>query len=132
MGLLKKLLGICETSTPVNEDCWKYSNPNVEIALELAPELSEPGSAVRLEKKGLPERILLIKDHAGSFRAFKNRCTHMGRRIDPVRDSSNLKCCSLSGSLYDSEGNNLSGPAKKPLNPYSVRHEDNRLTVFLK
>ena len=131
MGLFKRIFGICETRPPANEGCWKHSKGEIEITLDMAPELSEPGSAVRLERRGLPDRILVIKGDDGNFRAFKNRCTHMGRRIDPVEGSSSLKCCSVSGSLYDNSGKKLLGPAKKPLTPYKVRQEENRLIVFL-
>jgi len=131
MGLFKKIFGICETRRPADEECWKTSSHEVEIILDKAPELTGPYGAVRLEGRGLPERILLIKGDEGTFHAFKNRCTHMGRRIDPVQGTSTLKCCSISGSVYDNSGKRVSGPAKKALTCYRVVHENDRLILFL-
>ncbi|MBW2060929.1 MAG: Rieske 2Fe-2S domain-containing protein [Deltaproteobacteria bacterium] len=131
MGLFKRLFGICETRPPGDPGCWQYAGGKVEIDLGGAPELSNPGSAVRLEKKGLPERLLVMHGHDGSFHAFKNKCTHSGRRIDPLAETENLRCCSISKSTFDYAGQVISGPAKGPLTAYKVDIQDGKVVVSI-
>ena len=132
MGFFKRLFGICETPPPTDPDCWNLSGGEIEIQLDRAPELAKKGGAIRLEGKGLPEKVLLINGHDGKFHAFKNRCTHAGRRIDPFGANEQIRCCSVSKSTFDYSGKLLSGPAKGPLTSFQVKREDGRLTVHLR
>lgn len=100
--------------------------------MERASELSEPGGALRLEGKNLPERILIIHADDGSYRAFGNRCKHMGRRLDPVPQSTTVQCCSVSKTTYAYDGSVLYGPAKGPIETFEVQAADGKLVVVLK
>ncbi len=131
MKFFKMLLGICETIPPADGGCWRYSDGKIEVHLNRSPELEDKGGAVRLEGNGSPERVLLIHDRDGQFRAYKNRCTHAGRRIDTYDETKLLKCCSVFQSVFDYEGNVVSGAAKKPLTQYKVVQKDGMLTVFV-
>ncbi len=130
MGFFKRLFGICETMPPADADCWGFSDGKIEITLDLAPELSKKGGAIRLEGKDLPERVLVIHGNDGLFHAFKNRCTHGGRRIDPFDDNQQIRCCSVSKSTFDYSGKVLSGAAKGPLATFKVEHTEGKLTVY--
>jgi len=132
MGFWKRIFGICETRPPADEGAWSFADGKVEIRLDAVPELSSQGGAVRLEGKGLPERLLVVHGNDGRFHAFRNRCTHMGRRLDPAPGSSKLRCCSVSKSEFGYGGEKLAGPAKEDLivHPTSVHEE--ALTVHLK
>lgn len=131
MKFFKMLFGICETVSPANEGCWNFSDGKIEVQLNRVPELEEKGGAIRLEGNGSPERVLIIHGRDGQFRAYKNRCTHFGRRIDTYDETKLLRCCSISKSTFDYEGNVVSGAAKKPLTQYKVEHKDGKLTVFV-
>jgi len=131
MGFLKRLLGICSTRQPANAACWSYADGKVHVELSEAPELEAPEGAIRLEGKGLPDRILVVRGPDGQLYAFKNRCTHMGRRIDPLSDSEKLQCCSVNKSTYDYSGLVMSGPTTDNLTKYPTVIQDNRLTVSL-
>jgi len=131
MGIFKKILGICETRKPEDPGCWVVSSGRIEIDLKRAGELSKRGGAIRLEGKGLVDRILVIRGENGLFFACKNKCTHMGRRIDPVSDSQDIRCCSVMGSRFSIKGEVLSGPAKKAIKTYEVKIEDNRLNIYI-
>ena len=120
MGLFKRIFGICETKLPKDMDCWRHSGRQVRIDLSRVPELAEPGGAIRIEGKGLPGRILILRGDEENFRAFVNKCTHMGRRLDPIPVSRTIRCCSLSKSTFDYSGKLVSGPAKRPLTALSV------------
>jgi nitrite reductase/ring-hydroxylating ferredoxin subunit len=97
MSILKKIFGICETKKPEDPGCWIVYGGRVEIDLTRAGELSGRGGSIRLEGKGLADRILVIRDENGHFFACKNMCTHMGRRIDPVPGSPEVRCCKCHG-----------------------------------
>jgi len=131
MGFFKRLLGICSTRKPANEACWFYTNGKIHIELDKTPELNEPEGAIRLEGKGLPHRILVVRGPDHQLYAFRNRCTHMGRRIDPLPDTEKLQCCSVNKSTYDYSGQVMSGPTKDNLTKYLTVTEGNRLTVPL-
>ena len=129
MGFFKMLFGICQTAPPVQEECWRFVDGKIEIRLDQTPELENQGGAIRLEGNGSPERVLVIHGKDGQFHAYKNRCTHAGRRIDPFNGNDLLKCCSISKSTFDYEGNVISGAAKKPLTPFKVEREEGKLMV---
>ncbi|RPH50239.1 MAG: Rieske (2Fe-2S) protein [Desulfobacteraceae bacterium] len=129
MDILKKIFGICETKRPEDSGCWIVSGGRVEIDLKRARELSNQGGAIRLEGKSLADRILVIRGDKGRFYAYKNKCTHMGRRIDPLPGSQDIRCCSVMGSRFGITGEVVSGPAKKALKIYEVTIENNKLHI---
>jgi nitrite reductase/ring-hydroxylating ferredoxin subunit len=131
MGILKKIFGICETRKPNDPGCWTYSNGILKIDLNRALELLKPNSSIRLEGEELPGRILVIRDKAGMFHAYKNKCTHMGRRIDPLPKTSELRCCSLMGSLFNAKGEIISGLGNGNLKRYEVITEGDMITIII-
>lgn len=130
MGILKKIFGICETKKPKDPGCWILSGGRIEIDLNRAGKLAEQGGAIRLEGKGLAGRILVIQDDTGKFHAYSNRCTHMGRRIDPVPGSSDVRCCSVMGSVFNVKGEIVSGPAKENLKQYMTVKQGSILSII--
>ena len=132
-NFIQRLFGICATREPADGACWTFEKGRVTLDLALAPELAAPGGAVRLEKrKGLPERVLVFHGTDNAFHAFVNRCSHAGRRLDPVPGSGQVQCCSIGKSTFDYRGARLSGSAKKPVNPCKVSLEQGRLLIDLK
>lgn len=131
MKLLKRIFGICETAPPADAACWEYTGAQVRLDLSRAPELGRPGAAVRLEGGGLPVRMLVIHGQDGNFHAFANRCTHMGRRIDPLAGADRIECCSVSKSTFGYDGNPLGGAARKPLRVFAVTQSGNELKITL-
>ena len=130
MGILKKIFGICETRRPEDPGCWIISGGRVEIDLKSAGELSGRGGAIRLEGKGLADRILVIRGENGLFYAYKNKCSHMGRRIDPVSGSQYIRCCSVMGSVFNAKGEIVSGPAKENLKQYMTVKQGSILSIL--
>lgn len=120
MKLIKRILGICETRQPSDAESWRYENGRITARFSRLPELGRPGGAVRLEGGGLPRRILLVHGMDGQFRAFANRCTHMGRRLDPLPGKDRIECCSVSKSTFTYEGEPVSGAAKAPIETFLV------------
>jgi nitrite reductase/ring-hydroxylating ferredoxin subunit len=128
-NILQRLFGICATKPPSDNGCWTFHDSEISVDLARVPELAKPNRAVRLEKRGVPGRFLLVHGNDGRYYAFKNRCTHAGRRLDPIPGTQRVQCCSIGRSTYDGSGKVLSGPAKDPLEVLPVRIENNRLMI---
>ena len=130
MSLMKSILGICKTGKPDDEGCWSFSDSRISVDLTRTGGRLARGGALRLEGKGLPERVLLFRGLNDKYYALKNQCTHVGkRRIDPMIEQDTLKCCSVMGSVFTYEGEVVSGPARKPLTTYPVVAEGDRLLI---
>ena len=129
MGIIRRILGISSTRPPRLADCWGYRDGAVEIDLTRAPELSRPGGAMRLEGKGLPVRLLVVREGNDTFRAFENKCAHMGRRLDPLNGKAAVQCCSVGKSTFDFRGQVITGPAKGPVTLYRVEVENTLLRI---
>ena len=131
-SFFQRLLGISATPKPGLDDCWKYADGKLTIDLNEAPELKAPRGAIRLEGKNLPNRILVVCGEDGEFRAFHNRCTHLGhRRSDPVPGTDTVQCCSVNKSTYDSKGNKIFGPTPHPITRYPVEKDREKLVVLI-
>ena len=125
-----RILGIPATRGPGNPGCWSYSDGTLRIDLKGAFELKERGGALRFEGGGLPGRVLVVHGEDDQFRAFENRCTHLGhRRLDPVPGTNTVQCCSVNKSTYDVEGRKIFGPTPRPIAVYPARMEGDHLIV---
>ena len=130
-NIFQRIMGICATPVPHNKDCWSYANGKIRIDLSRAPELERPGSGLRIESKDCPERILVVYGDDFQFHAFKNRCEHAGRRLDPVPGDEKVQCCSIGKATYDYEGKIMAGSAKGPIKVYLVDLADGELTISI-
>jgi nitrite reductase/ring-hydroxylating ferredoxin subunit len=128
VDFFKAVAGICQTE-PLNPDLWEVTHDKARVKVGQVPELNRPGGAVYLTGKGLPERVLIVSRDDGGFVCAANRCTHMSRRLDPVPGEQTLRCCSVSHSTFDYQGNNLTGPTRKPLEVYDWKLEDKDLVI---
>jgi nitrite reductase/ring-hydroxylating ferredoxin subunit len=131
-GFFQRLLGIPATRVPENPECWRYAGGILMVDLSKAGQLELPGTAVRLEGRGMPVRVLLVHGEDRQFHAFENRCSHLGhRRLDPVPGTPTIQCCSVNKSTYSIEGKPIYGPAPKALTRYPVTREKDRLKIAI-
>jgi nitrite reductase/ring-hydroxylating ferredoxin subunit len=130
-SILQRLFGIPATKIPSNPGCWTYAQGKLEVDLARAVELSKPGGAIRLEGSNLPERVLVVHGEDGNYYAFRNRCKHMGRRLDPVPGTSTVQCCSIGKTTYAYDGGVLSGPAKGPVQTLAIQANNGKLVIAL-
>jgi len=128
-SLFQRLLGKPQTAPPQNPDCWRVEDGKLSIELERAPELSEEYGAIRLEGRDLPRPVLVMRDGKGGYHAFQNRCTHGGRRLDPVPGTETVCCCSMGRSTFGYDGKVVSGAAKDPIKPLGIEVLEKRLRV---
>jgi nitrite reductase/ring-hydroxylating ferredoxin subunit len=131
MGFFKRLLGICRTQPPADPGCWKTGDGKIEVELARAAELGQPGGAIRLEGGGLADRVLVLKAEDGAVHAFVNKCTHGGRRLDPLPGEDMVECCSVGKSRFDYAGERISGSAKKAIKPLPVEEQAGKLIIGL-
>lgn len=142
MGFISRLLGRCATPLPVDPACWQEQDDTVTVALDRAPELAQPGGALRIEvpevKPAKPTsaaqaeprlQVLVVHGHDGAYHAYANHCPHGGRRLDPVPGQPLLRCCSLGRSTFTYDGEKVSGAAPCGLRPLPVDVRDNHLVV---
>jgi cytochrome b6-f complex iron-sulfur subunit len=127
---LKALAGICDTK-PLSPDHWELQGNKAVVRIREVPELQGPGGAVYLRGKGLGTPVLIVRGDDGSYNCFSNRCTHMGRRLDPVKGKPVVRCCSVGHSTFDDQGSQLSGPARKPIQVYSSHVENDELVITI-
>lgn len=130
MSIIKAIFGICETK-PLSGDLWSLEGNKVQVKLSQMPEPLPKGGAVYLKGGTLSKPVLLLRTEDDRFLAFEDRCTHFGRKLDPVPGESELRCCSLFHSTYDLEGKNISGAAKRPLTRYVVEQSNGDLIITL-
>jgi len=129
-SFFQRLFGTPATPKAETTDSWTYANGKLSIDLAKAHVLKNPGGALRFEGGDLPVRVLVIYGENKTYRAYKNRCTHIGhRRLDPVPGTNTVQCCSVNKSTYDSDGNKIFGPAPKPITPYPAEVKGDRLVV---
>lgn len=131
IDFFKAVAGICKTE-PLAENLWERNEGKVAVNLAGVPQLQQQGGAVYLQGKGLERPLLLVRSKDGSIACFENRCTHMGRKIDPSPEGDELVCCSVSHARYGLDGSKVSGPAKGPLKAYTAETEGDRLVISLK
>ena len=97
----------------------------------MATVLVEKGGAAYLKGKGLNKPVLVVRGDDGKLYAYQDRCTHAGRKIDPVAGEGKLKCCSINHSTFDYDGKPLSGPAKHDIKRYDTEESAGRLIIKL-
>lgn len=131
-SVLDRIQGNPLTGLPEDAGAWTYANDELTLDLARLPELDSLGGAVRIEGDVLPDPVLVFLGENDNFYAFKNACTHGGRKIDPITGTMTIECCSMSGSKFDYEGNVLSGPAQAPLTAYPIALEGSTLRIALR
>jgi cytochrome b6-f complex iron-sulfur subunit len=130
VDFFKALAGVCQT-IPLDSAVWDVQGSRITINLKDAPELQAPGGAVYLAGKDLSAPVLVVKRPDQGWLCVENRCTHMGRKLDPEPDGKTLRCCSVNHSIFDDKGNKLKGPAKGPIKVYHSEEADGKLVISL-
>lgn len=105
-------------------------DPAASVAVRLSdfPELARPGGALKL-RVGPQQMLYLRHGPSDEYRAFSAVCTHQGCLVDPTATGFRCPC---HGSVYDTEGRNVSGPAPSPLPSFRAERSGDMVRVFLK
>jgi nitrite reductase/ring-hydroxylating ferredoxin subunit len=129
-SLWQRIFGISATDKPQDQSGWRYDSGQLIIRLDKIPELTRSGAAVRFEGNSLPVRVLVVCGEDQQYRAFHNRCTHLGhRRLDYVPGTETVQCCSVNKSTYTFDGSKIHGPTPKPIQTYPVEMDQGELRI---
>jgi len=123
---------VAVTSLPIVYAFGKYIIPpkSPEVGLMKFPagkrSTYSPGTT-RLIKEG--KTVLFVREtSSGQIKSFSAKCTHLGCIVELQEDQELIRC-NCHGSIFDLDGNNISGPAPKPLQPYRVEIRDDEVIV---
>ena len=111
------------------------SNGETSITIDLS--LSENNSlltiggvlalaANELDSSGM----LLYRQSESTVKVYSRNCTHAGCTIGGF-SSSGISSCQCHGSMFDTNGNVINGPAAIPLNQYSAAISEDIVTITL-
>jgi len=89
---------------------------------ELAP---NSGKVIRVDD----HPIMLIETKSGQVKALSARCTHLGCTVQYAPEQGGYLRCNCHGSRFDLNGNNVSGPAPRPLPHYKVTLEGGKIAI---
>jgi nitrite reductase/ring-hydroxylating ferredoxin subunit len=129
-SIWQRIFGISATAKPQDESGWHYESGQLTISLDRLPELTQAGTAIRFEGKSLPVRVLVVFGQDRQYRAFHNRCTHLGhRRLDYVPGTETVQCCSVNKSTYTFDGDKIHGPAPQSIDTYPVEVGERKLRI---
>jgi nitrite reductase/ring-hydroxylating ferredoxin subunit len=93
------------------------------------------GGPLTIAKADVPDGSGVVKDGfivtqptSGNFKAFSNKCTHMGCPISEIKGSTIM--CNCHGSEFSvKDGSVLRGPAQRPLNTAKITPDGSKLKV---
>ncbi len=129
--LFQRICGVSLTPE-LARDCWTFDGKKIVIELTKIPQLNLPGGSVRLEGGNLPKRVLVVCGQDLQYRAYHNRCTHIGhRRLDLVPGTDTILCCSVSKSTYGVDGRKVFGPAPRDLACFHLEKIADKLVISL-
>ena len=121
---LASLLGGC--TLPVRSFRTK-STPVIEIPISDYPELEQTGGLVKVVLLG--SGAIFVRYNGGdAYEGISAVCTHMGCTVEPSRSGFRCPC---HGSVYDSEGRNVSGPAPSPLSNLRAERQGEAVRLYL-
>ncbi len=99
------------TATPTGDE--------VRFSARSFPAIGQLGGSIVVEVSGMEDKVLVFRRPDGSLAALSMTCTHLGCDVAYKGDRDRI-VCPCHGSMYDAQGDNLKGPARKPLKVFSV------------
>jgi Rieske Fe-S protein len=119
-----------EALEAAEKNITQYAVEDSKLVIDLGqhPDLKEVGGSetLRADKK----KIIVLHPDEKNYKAFENKCTHMGGQIS-YRPKDGFMLCALHGSRFDTEGRVVKGPAAKPLTEFRTSLDKDQLTVYL-
>ena len=117
----------------------------MRLALADYPALNEPFGSVRLSTSAMApngERplgffpaVIINRGGAGELHVMSAECSHEGCTVRKLEPSNQRMVCPCHGSVYDINGQSISGPNGGPpifpLRQYAFREENGMLSIFL-
>ena len=103
----------------------------VDLSLSENSGLLTVGGALALAANELDSSgMLLYRQSESTVKVYSRNCTHAGCTIGGF-SSSGISSCQCHGSMFDTNGNVINGPAAIPLNQYSATISQDIVTITL-
>jgi len=117
----------------INQEAYKIqdSNKTIDIFLDKAPDLLNEGYAVKIIDSRLKEPLIIANTGGSDFKAFPITCTHNNYEVEYKHDKKKFRCINISHSEFSTDGTVTFGPADKPLTPYPIHRQSNKLIISL-
>ena len=117
-GIFKAILGICETK-PLGSG-WEIRGDKLLANVEYLDETNSLGSTAYCMDSEPEKPVLIFKMGENEFTAFGSKCTHSGCKLDPILSETMLRYYSVNRDIFDLDGKNLTGPAKRAITRYET------------
>jgi Rieske Fe-S protein len=119
-------------NTPaIDPASFTFSNGILNIDLEKETTLAMVGGSVKIRHTDIPEGIIIAHVEQNQFEIASLLCTHRGVEVEYDPEKKNFTCASLGSSTFTLDGDNIKGPADKPLRAYDADLNDSRLVIRL-
>ena len=119
------LIGSRKSDAVVPEEAGILRLSEVDSSTLLGTETS-----LLVASKGGKHKILVIHRADGNLFAVSAACTHIGCDVEYDKKLGHL-LCPCHGAQYGLGGDNIKGPAKRPLKSYNVGTENGRVVITL-
>jgi Rieske Fe-S protein len=107
---------------------YAVEDSKLVINLNEHPQLKEVGGSETLQAG--KKKVIVIQPTEKVFKAFENKCTHLGGQV-AYRRKDGFMQCALHGSRFDTQGQVIKGPAEKPLTELRTSLDKDLLTIYL-
>ena len=122
----------CSDGSPTaSNDNNGETSITVDLSLSENSALLTVGGALALAANELDSLgMLLYRQSESTVKVYSRNCTHAGCTIGGF-SSSGISSCQCHGSMFDTNGNVVNGPAAIPLNQYSGTISEDIVTITL-
>ena len=122
----------CSDSRPTAPtDSNGETSITIDLSLSENSALLTVGGALALAANELDSSgMLLYRQSESTVKVYSRNCTHAGCTIGGF-SSSGISSCQCHGSMFDTNGNVVNGPAAIPLNQYSGTISEDIVTITL-
>jgi cytochrome b6-f complex iron-sulfur subunit len=122
---------ICCITPEIEPGSVTFASTAVEIDLDKALSLRQPGSSTNLIDNSRGLDIILVHAEPSRYCTLSGLCTHYPRPLTYLPGRHILQCNNFNHSAFDLKGKVVKGPATEPLRTYTTTRKDRILTVEL-
>jgi len=128
--VLPALCGGCTDDGVATVELPAVTNKTIAVSLAEFPMLMNVGGSIIGKASGYANPIVIARVDGNTFAALDAICTHM--RCTVAYNALNLTLdCPCHGSTYEVDGRVVTGPAVRPLTPFTVSSDGATLTITL-
>jgi Rieske Fe-S protein len=117
-------------NTPaIHPESFTLADNILTIDLSNEATLSKVGGAVKVRHFDIPDGLIIAHVEENRYEIASILCTHRGVEVEYDHSQTSFECASLGGSAYTIDGDNVGGPAEKPLKNYGATLKNRILTI---